>query len=103
MCNSPYCTCVDPETCERCGAELMVVREVSDEDGDYAVYGCPRIQDCWSCGKRRHILDEETDACAECSARIHAEVDAQEAAEAAAEAMDGDHETALESVYGCAS
>jgi len=58
---------------------------------------CPDERACEGCGERKHgVVDfDHASLCEECAAE-----DAECAAERDAEAMDGDHETALASVYG---
>lgn len=83
------------ERCPHCGAYCDARCVDFDEDGALTLPVCPATTKCESCGERVHddesvIVDGVTE-CRECHLRAMAED---------AEAMDGDHETALASVYG---
>jgi hypothetical protein len=91
--------CDDAPDCLVCGDAMIVVDEISHEDGVELVYACPRVDMCWHCEQPVHDSPES-----ECSDPACIEAREAEEAEALAaldaEAMDGDHETALASVYG---
>jgi hypothetical protein len=83
-----------PETdpCPVCG-EPMTIEEDCDGERIYAVEVCHTRCEC---GAHAELTDYDgMRLCAECAAD-----DEYAQAELAAEAMDGDHETALASVYG---
>lgn len=84
------------ERCAHCGAPLDAECTGHDERGPTWELHCTATRECESCGAELHREElVEIDGCYECR-----ECHGAHEAECAAESMDGDHASALASVYG---
>ncbi len=83
--------------CETCNAPMKRGRFAGE-------WNCPNEHECEECGElaHTHVVSDDGFAitmCDDCAAAFKS-TECDDAAESAAESMDGDHETALASVYG---